>query len=787
MSYPAGVSKALLTVGSVSSFFGDPGSLMAVVTPLLGGATHITHRESGDVLIPTPMTFRGTEDELLNIAVPHVDQPGWIDPSGAAFTGWSYDVKVTATIPRGGTVSWAKVVAPVVGQALIDLDLTTDGRPGKPTIGAVPTVVSVLGKTGAVTAQDLIDAGVGVTPPGGGSTGPHTHSLADIVVKELDGTTNLNTVLTPDLYHQSQSGEATLELNYPSAFAGLLEVLALGGFTYQRFWSYGTPNRQYYRTYYSGTSSWSAWRTYADDTHTHAWTAITSRPSTFPSTWGTVSGKPTTFPSTWATVADKPTVFPSTWAQVADKPTSFPVAWTDVTGKPSTFPAAPPTWDEITGKPANLTGGTAAAGTGSLAALLALPRYQDVTTADTPTAFTVGTTDTMKTTGSVVPYQQATSPAGRQVGAAGRRDEGMAPIEFWYSGSELQLKFQAMNWSAQTTEVWVDNRPLAGSPITKNELVPDATVGYLYVKWSTARNRRIRIMNRGGAVLELRAGSAADQVIATTDTPLVGVVTDSFGGWTNYANDFQTFPEWMSRMLNANIMLSSVGGSGYLVGGQLNQKFGDGARQYLLRTGKLDALCFFGSINDPHTETEAVTRAAFRDTWSGYAAMNANAPLVVFGVQPAGAVTTEGSPVHRNNRLMYLEAAAHPRVRGFVDMLGTAKGDGSAPPAWSATTAYTEGSTVRYKGAIYRSTSEGGATFTSATVPSASAYWQRVSWVFTGTGKVGATTGDGNRDVLIGDDGTHPMPAAGYAFGALAAGALVRVLSSPGSFTYFNV
>lgn len=443
------------------------------------------------------------------------------------------------------------------------------------------------------------------------------------------------------------------------------------------------------------------------------------------------------------------------------------------------------TWDQIDGKPATVSGGSSAKPV--LASLLALPRYKDQVTDDRPTTFTVGTTDTMNTDGAVTSYLSTYQPAGRQVPAEGRMDDGLAPMEFVFNGSEMQVKFQAMNWGAFTTQVWVDNKPVTVAPVVNNSLIPPSTIGYIYLKWATARSRRIRVMNRGGAIQELRVGNPQDQVVPVADTPLLGLVVDSFGGATDYANDTQTLTEWLSRSLNANVMVSTVGGSGYLAGGQLNQKYGDGARQYLIKAAKLDAILFFGSINDPFQETEEVTRKAFRDTWDAYAAANPTAPIIVFGVQPAGAETTVGMPVHRNNHLMYLEAMAHPRVVGFVDMLGTAKGDGAGPAPWAAGTQYNSASVVAYNGAVYGATVEAPTTFTNATPPASSPYWRQISWIFNGTGNTGNLKKDGNRDYLIGADNTHPMPAAGYAFGQLMASAVLRVMASGSSFMYLNV
>ena len=574
----------------------------------------------------------------------------------------------------------------------------------------------------------------------------------------------------------------------------------------------------------------------ANTAHTHTWAEVTGKPSTFTPeahthAYADITGKPTTFTPeththaaadiTTGTIAPARLPAATTSAQgampavdkskldaavsaatasrlvirdtagraqfatpsvTADAATKGYVD-TGLTGKADTTHRH--TWDQIDGKPATVSGGSSAKPV--LASLLALPRYKDQVTDDKPTTFTVGTTNTMGTNGAVTSYLSTYQPAGRQVPTEGRMDEGLAPMEFVFNGSELQIKFQAINWGAFTTQVWVDNKPVTIDPVVNNSITPPSTIGYIYLKWATVRSRRIRVMNRGGAIQELRVGNPKDQVMPVADTPLLGLVVDSFGGATDYANDTQTLTEWLSRSLNANVMVSTVGGSGYLTGGQLNQKYSDGARLYLIRAAKLDAILFFGSINDPFQETEDVTRKAFRDTWDAYAAANPTAPIIVFGVQPAGAETTVGMPVHRNNRLMYLEAMAHPRVIGFVDMLGTARGSGSAPTAWAAGTQYNSASVVAYNGAVYGATVESPTTFTNATPPTSSPYWRQISWIFNGTGNTGNLKNDGNRDYLIGADNTHPMPAAGYAFGQLMASAVLRVMASGASFTYFNV
>ncbi|MBC7746656.1 tail fiber protein [Pedobacter sp.] len=66
-------------------------------------------------------------------------------------------------------------------------------------------------------------------------------------------------MITPGTYHQNSNAAATLVLNYPAVFAGLLEVESpSSSFIYQRYTAYkGGLDRVYVRGYYSAL--WSAW------------------------------------------------------------------------------------------------------------------------------------------------------------------------------------------------------------------------------------------------------------------------------------------------------------------------------------------------------------------------------------------------------------------------------------------------------------------------------------------------------------------------------------------------
>lgn len=165
MTFPVNVTTCILSIGSSLSFFGDSGSVSVVVTPVIGGgATYIVWDATGDPFVAAPKTFTSVVGSPVQVTVPHVDQPGFIGPSGDAVTFWAYNISVKATV-NAKDISWVKNVQPVQGQGAIDVDKTPDGPIATTLYAPVPAVTSVNGETGAV----VLDLG-----GGGGGDGTTT-------------------------------------------------------------------------------------------------------------------------------------------------------------------------------------------------------------------------------------------------------------------------------------------------------------------------------------------------------------------------------------------------------------------------------------------------------------------------------------------------------------------------------------------------------------------------------------------------------------------------------------
>lgn len=171
MAYPAGISLATVTVGSATGFLGQDAEITVSVAPVLGGnAKHVVHQATGHMLVAMSETFTGAAGEGVTFKVPHVDQAGFIDGSGNAFTMWSYLVTTTVRI-NGVNHLLRKAFQPLVSQTgTIDLDLVPDGTVGEPSSSPIPAVLSVNGGTGDVVLLEASDANVANQVNGGALT-----------------------------------------------------------------------------------------------------------------------------------------------------------------------------------------------------------------------------------------------------------------------------------------------------------------------------------------------------------------------------------------------------------------------------------------------------------------------------------------------------------------------------------------------------------------------------------------------------------------------------------------
>lgn len=223
-----------------------------------------------------------------------------------------------------------------------------------------------------------------------------------------------------------------------------------------------------------------------------------------------------------------------------------------------------------------------------------------------------------------------------------------------------------------------------------------------------------------------------------------------------------------SRRLGVRSVSSAQGGTGYITDGKANiasnSVFGSAERVGRIVQAAPDGVAVVGGLNDEGKDLGQFA-AAVKKILADLRAGLPDAPIVVVGPQPSGGARTVGGTFADLVKAT-ADAVASCGVDGvaFVDWAGLA---GGRAKDFRAGQTYWRGDVIAYAGAIYRVE----AAFWAGSSPAqAFPEVRQVSAVFTGTGKAGAPAGDGNRDLYISADGTHPTNQGSEALGdALAA------------------
>ena len=252
------------------------------------------------------------------------------------------------------------------------------------------------------------------------------------------------------------------------------------------------------------------------------------------------------------------------------------------------------------------------------------------------------------------------------------------------------------------------------------------------------------------------------------EMPTVGFIGDSYSGGSADVPPASTIDRVASRRLGVRSVSSAQGGTGYITDGKANiasnSVFGSAERVGQIVQAAPDAVAIVGGLNDEGKDLGQFA-AAVKKILADLRAGLPDTPIVVVGPQPSGGARTVGGTFADLVKAT-ADAVASCGVDGvaFVDWAGLAEGRAKE---FRAGQTYWRGDTIAYAGAIYRVE----AAFWAGGSPAAAfPDVRQVSAVFTGTGKAGAPAGDGNRDLYISTDGTHPTNQGSEALGdALAA------------------
>ena len=349
----------------------------------------------------------------------------------------------------------------------------------------------------------------------------------------------------------------------------------------------------------------------------------------------------------------------------------------------------------------------------------------------------------------------------RGITGGGSVQSTMNSVAFTLIGDTVEI-----DWRVWTTEaviwIWVDGKPISVQPVAPSGVTLSANIAcYTKLVFGSAGVRTIQFQLDWGQVRNFRVPNSGSIMPAVGLGPKVYGIGDSileastgnFTHWSSWGPIVARSAGW--RFYNAG-----QGGSGYTTDGASGQKLTTlTSRPQNIVLVDPDLAVFFIGVNDAAVDAATLTAAVA----SVFAYLNTNAPnvpIVVVGGAPTSAASIFLTTARVQSRKAIRDGVlAYPNVIGFIDPVGDAD-TGTTPSALTNGTTYAVGDRYTYLGALWEVTEAHTATATP-TYKSV----KRLTWLY-GTGLAGGATGNGNRDVLLSNDGVHPTQAGQNAYAA---------------------
>lgn len=165
MALPPGISTCAVTFNPPRTFTGTLGTATVTIRPSQPIVWAATNTQLGVFTdTATADTSTGT------ISLPHVDQPGFVDTTGAAVKNWFYTASILWRVGQEMT-STSVTFQVFAGQTTIALESIPTGVKAEPVTTASAPVTSVNGQTGAIAIPSYELRGTG-TPNGAVTANP---------------------------------------------------------------------------------------------------------------------------------------------------------------------------------------------------------------------------------------------------------------------------------------------------------------------------------------------------------------------------------------------------------------------------------------------------------------------------------------------------------------------------------------------------------------------------------------------------------------------------------------
>jgi len=347
-------------------------------------------------------------------------------------------------------------------------------------------------------------------------------------------------------------------------------------------------------------------------------------------------------------------------------------------------------------------------------------------------------------------------------------------IEFYHYDTETKLELIYKSAGGEV-RVFVDGRPVGTSPTWT--IGTGGGYAILPLTFASSKVRRIRVESSSGYFGGAYTGPNGSIWPAETALLPATVIGDSFSEPSGVSWP-RSWCMTLGRLMGWNVTPSGLGGTGYLNPGSGGRvKFGDRLANDLVASGARIAI-FAGGLNDYGSYTDSAIGTAAASCFA--TATAAGMELVVVSPFWKGGVETFVSNLLASRTA--IRTACEAAGGTFIDLLEMPLRGQSAQSTTMAATANSSATTVSLTAAmpVGATISLGGTdasqrrvvtavsgsgpySHTVAALSSQVTSGTTVALVgpcfWTGSGKVGSTTGSGNCDLFVASDGTHPTAA----------------------------
>lgn len=338
---------------------------------------------------------------------------------------------------------------------------------------------------------------------------------------------------------------------------------------------------------------------------------------------------------------------------------------------------------------------------------------------------------------------------------------GFFGVETIVSGTEVTLGWRTSLAAGERCMVFLDGQPCMSAPATPSVSTTAGGYVYLTVTFGAAvTDARLEILTTSANSLVGLYMSGDTSCVAAPAKRKLMIVGDSFNAGSAAISDVAQLPASLLAIgYDVSVSNNALGGTGWLTDNGSLKRWSDASRLTNAQKFAPDKLVFVGSVNDD--DKTATLQAAVTATLLSYrAVVPTTCEIVVYGPQPSAAVETLSVNRTANNRAV--RRACEAVGVTFRDMIGTA-GDADLP-AFTAGMTCQPGQRYTYLGSVWEFQKTSASVMPGAYAPgngSLASFWKLVTAMgYYGTGRVGATVGDGSRDTLLYSDGIHPTPRA---------------------------